>query len=88
MAVLRHHTAGDPMDERVRWTDLSLGEIVTASRRLCASFLMISCPYGTIVPFLSLNQMGKLFNHDSLVEPISAQETRVFEKRQARREVR
>jgi len=32
LAVLRHHTAGDPMDERVRWTDLSLGEIVTALR--------------------------------------------------------
>jgi transcriptional antiterminator len=25
--VLRDHTAGDPMDERVRWTDLSVKEI-------------------------------------------------------------
>jgi hypothetical protein len=25
--VLRHHTAGDPMDETVRWTDLTLGQI-------------------------------------------------------------
>ena len=27
LAVLHDHTAGDPMDEKVRWTDLSLGEI-------------------------------------------------------------
>ena len=30
--VLRDHTAGDPMDETVRWTNLSLKEIVTALR--------------------------------------------------------
>jgi transposase len=30
LAVLRDHTAGDPMDEAVRWTNLSLGEIVGA----------------------------------------------------------
>ena len=29
LAVLRDHTAGDPMDETVRWTNLSLEEIVT-----------------------------------------------------------
>lgn len=33
LAVLRDHTAGDPMDEAVRWTNLSLGEIVTALRK-------------------------------------------------------
>ena len=27
LAVLRDHTAGDPMDEKVRWTNLSLGKI-------------------------------------------------------------
>lgn len=32
LLVLHHHTAGDPMDEKVRWTDLTLGEIVTALR--------------------------------------------------------
>jgi hypothetical protein len=32
MAVLRDHTAGDPMDAQVRWTDLTPGEIVTALR--------------------------------------------------------
>jgi len=32
LAVLRDHTAGDPMDEGVRWTNLSWGEIVTALR--------------------------------------------------------
>jgi hypothetical protein len=32
LAVLRDHTAGDPMDARVRWTDLTPGEIVTALR--------------------------------------------------------
>jgi transposase len=30
LEVLREHTAGDPMDETVRWTNLSLGEIVKA----------------------------------------------------------
>ncbi len=30
LLVLRHHTAGDPMDEKVRWTNLTLGEIVIA----------------------------------------------------------
>ena len=30
LAVLRDHTAGDPMDEKVRWTNLSLSEIVIA----------------------------------------------------------
>lgn len=30
LLVLRDHTAGDPMDEKVRWTDLTLGEIVKA----------------------------------------------------------
>ena len=30
LAVLRDHTAGDPMDEKVRWTDLTLSEIVIA----------------------------------------------------------
>ncbi len=33
LAVLRDHTAGDPMDEAVRWTDLSSGEIVSALRK-------------------------------------------------------
>jgi hypothetical protein len=28
--VLRDHTAGDPMDEKVRWTDLTIAEIVAA----------------------------------------------------------
>jgi hypothetical protein len=32
LAVLRDHTAGDPMDETVRWTNLTLEEIVTALR--------------------------------------------------------
>jgi len=32
LLVLRDHTAGDPMDETVRWTDLTLGEIVEALR--------------------------------------------------------
>jgi len=32
LAVLRDHTAGDPMDDAVRWTNLSWGEIVTALR--------------------------------------------------------
>ncbi len=32
LLVLRDHTAGDPMDEKVRWTDLTLGEIVKALR--------------------------------------------------------
>lgn len=32
LEVLQDHTAGDPMDEKVRWTDLRLGEIVTALR--------------------------------------------------------
>lgn len=30
LLVLRDHTAGDPMDEKVRWTNLTLGEIVIA----------------------------------------------------------
>lgn len=30
LAVLRDHTAGDPMDEKVRWTNLSLSKIVLA----------------------------------------------------------
>ena len=30
--VLRDHTAGDPMDEKVLWTNLTLGEIVTGLR--------------------------------------------------------
>ena len=30
--VLRDHTAGDPMDETVRWTDLSVKEIVQLLR--------------------------------------------------------
>ena len=30
--MLRDHTAGDPMDEKVRWTDLTLGDIVQALR--------------------------------------------------------
>lgn len=30
--VLREHTAGDPMDAKVRWTDLTPGEIVVALR--------------------------------------------------------
>jgi len=33
LLVLRNHTAGDPMDEKVRWTNLSLGEIVQALRK-------------------------------------------------------
>lgn len=32
LEVLREHTAGDPMDERVLWTNLTLGEIVQALR--------------------------------------------------------
>lgn len=32
LEVLRHHTAGDPMDEKVRWTNLTLREIVAALR--------------------------------------------------------
>lgn len=32
LQVLRDHTAGDPMDETVRWTNLSLKEIMTALR--------------------------------------------------------
>lgn len=32
LAVLRQHTAGDPMDETVRWTNLTQGEIVAALR--------------------------------------------------------
>jgi transposase len=30
LQVLRNHTAGNPMDEKVRWTNLTLQEIVTA----------------------------------------------------------
>ena len=33
LRVLRDHTAGDPMDEKVRWTDLTLGEIVKALQK-------------------------------------------------------
>jgi hypothetical protein len=32
LEVLREHTAGDPMDATVRWTDLTPGEIATALR--------------------------------------------------------
>ncbi len=32
LEVLREHTAGDPMDATVRWTDLTPGEIVSALR--------------------------------------------------------
>src|SRR5512134_3278325 len=32
LSVLRDHTAGDPMDETVRWTNLTAGEIVKALR--------------------------------------------------------
>lgn len=32
LEVLREHTAGDPMDETVRWTNLTPGEIVEALR--------------------------------------------------------
>jgi transposase len=32
LLVLQHHTAGDPMNEKVRWTNLTLGEIVVALR--------------------------------------------------------
>ena len=32
LTVLREHTAGDPMDETVRWTNLTPGEIVQALR--------------------------------------------------------
>jgi transposase len=32
LLVLHYHTAGDPMDEKVCWTDLTLGEIVIALR--------------------------------------------------------
>ena len=32
LLVLRDHTAGDPMDEKVLWTDLTLGEIVAGLR--------------------------------------------------------
>lgn len=30
LEVLRDHTAGDPMDEKVRWTDLTLAQMVAA----------------------------------------------------------
>lgn len=33
LAVLRDHTAGDPMDETVRWTNLTLKEIVIALQK-------------------------------------------------------
>jgi len=33
LEVLRDHTAGNPMDEAVRWTNLTLGEIVVALRK-------------------------------------------------------
>lgn len=33
LQVLRNHTAGNPMDEKVRWTNLTLQEIVTALRQ-------------------------------------------------------
>jgi hypothetical protein len=33
LEVLRDHTAGDPMDEAVRWTNLTQGEIVQALRK-------------------------------------------------------
>jgi hypothetical protein len=33
LTVLREHTAGDPMDETVRWTNLTPGDIVQALRR-------------------------------------------------------
>ncbi len=32
LEVLRQHTAGDPMDEKIRWTNLTPGEIVAALR--------------------------------------------------------
>lgn len=32
LEVLRHHTAGDPMDETVRWTNLTPAQIVNALR--------------------------------------------------------
>ena len=32
LTVLRDHTAGDPMDEQIRWTNLTPGEIVRALR--------------------------------------------------------
>jgi hypothetical protein len=32
LSVLREHTAGDPMDETVRWTNLTPGEIIKALR--------------------------------------------------------
>lgn len=32
LTVLRDHTAGDPMDETVRWTNLTPGDIVQALR--------------------------------------------------------
>ena len=32
LSVLHDHTAGDPMEETVRWTDLTVGEIVQALR--------------------------------------------------------
>ena len=33
LQVLRDHTAGNPMDETIRWTNLSVKEIVTALRK-------------------------------------------------------
>jgi len=33
LEVLKEHTAGDPMDETVRWTNLTQGEIVEALRK-------------------------------------------------------
>ena len=32
LEVLRHHTAGDPMDEKIRWTNLTPAQIVSALR--------------------------------------------------------
>jgi hypothetical protein len=37
---MRDHTAGDPMDEKIRWTDLTPREIMTALREdhgICVS---------------------------------------------------
>jgi hypothetical protein len=33
LSILRDHTAGDPMDEKVKWTSLSLAEIAKALKK-------------------------------------------------------
>lgn len=53
LAVLRHHTAGDPMDEQVRWTNLSPGQIVKALR----------ADHGIVVSQFVVRQLLKKHNY-------------------------